>query len=151
MTINELRRRISMMTWADMTANRHFHDHFGLSDRELCDRIIEENKRSSSSVDITKVEAFEMIQTNIIDEEAEWLLDWLNDYSDGENYEIWIDSVKPVGRVFNKYAHDWRDGAIPASRLVVALKKVESRNETFFVFASVYAEATKEDLDAFKK
>ncbi len=151
MTVNEVRRRVSMMTWADLaTNNRSFHDHFGLSDKDLKDRIFEENKRSSSSIDISKEVAFEMIKSYILENEVDWITDWLNDNTDGENYEIWIDADKPIGRVYNKYAHDWKFGAIPASRIVVALRKDELRSTVWFKFASIYADATKEDLDSFK-
>ena len=86
----------------------------------------------------------------MLNEDLEWICDWLNDDSDGENYEIWIDADHPIGRVFNKYTHDWKDGAIPASRLVVGLRKDESHAQTWFKFCSVYVEATKEDVEAFK-
>ena len=125
---------------------KHMHS-LWTSDEALIERIIKEGVSGATVFDITVEEIDSYIKAALLDYEDE-LLDWITDDSDGDNYVASITAKKPIGHgYFKKSWHEWNAGPCKCSDLIVVLKKVERKYDTWVKIVTVYAVPNKQDVE----
>lgn len=125
--------------------------HMNQSDAMLKTRAKSERVDASTFYqELSEDEILDMIFT-AVEEYAPDLVDWLNDPTDGGNYEASFVFDKAIGKVYScaKW-HEWNKGACPCSEICVAFIKDERKYDTSFKIISVYPRATEEEKEIFK-
>ena len=158
MQYNEFIRTINMLDVYNMKAmGCHIDRHLNMSDSDLIHRVTTAKTSDGNSLygastfaGITADEIVEAAKLALMDY-AEELVEWLNDYSDGDSYVATFDCDKVLGHGFYNYKwHNWNDGACECHRIVVVLCKCERRDDIGFKFITCYCEPTDEDIEACK-
>lgn len=158
MQYNEFIRTINMLDVYNMKAmGCHIDRHMNMTDSDLIHRVTKTKTSDGNSLygaftfaGLTADEIVEAAKLALMDY-AEELVEWLNDYSDGDSYVAMFDCDKVLGHGFYNYKwHNWNDGACECHRIVVVLDKCERRNDIGFKFITCYCEPTDEDIEACK-
>jgi len=72
------------------------------------------------------------------------IVDWVNDMSDGQDWEVYYDSDTPIGKGFyQSFNHTWNAGACECSTIKVVLRKTYDADE--FRVVTVYPVPTEEE------
>lgn len=139
-----LETRIRNMTWESIMANtrdsvatKHFDSYadIRMSDSDMVHRVVSTGK-DASSFTIHRDTALLYVQEALY-AEMEYIVDWINDMSDGTDWEVYFDSDTPIGKGFYKsFYHTWNAGACECSTIKIVLRKTYDSNE--FRIVTVY-------------
>ncbi len=134
----------------DYNGGHIFMKHMHQTNEMLRQRVISEKVDATTfNKNISEDEILDLIIT-ALEKFSDELLDWINDPSDGGNYEAWIDAKRVIGRGYSKERwHEWDKGAYPCSELCVALVKVERKYDTTFKIVTAYPRYTDKDKNNF--
>ena len=153
MTLETLQREVGDQ-WLDK--------HFGLTsneevtDSELIHRIVASREavrkglkrhslKAATAFTVSRQTALELIQSALLDE-AEYLADWIEDSSDGEDWVVEKEFDFQIGKgFFNSTQHEWNAGAAPCSAVRIVLQKTD--NYRLFKIRTVYPVQTESDKD----
>ena len=131
----------------------HIDRHLNMSDSDLIHRATTAKTSDGSSLfgastfTVSAEEVVEAAKMALYDY-AEELVEWLNDYSDGEDYVAEFECDKNLGHGFyNMKWHNWNDGACECHRIAVVLTKVMRKDDTAFKFVTCYCEPTDADIE----
>ncbi len=149
--LNKFIERLNNVSYIDyLSSTKHIVScHVALDNRELLSRFDKDMENVSASTCFLGEEiAAEKIQRTIIKNQNK-ILNWLNDYSNGDILIVRCKFCKPIGRGFFKGSwHDWDDGAIYCSACQVVLYK--TGNESMpFKFRTAHPILTKEEKEAY--
>lgn len=153
-SIESLETRIRNMMLEQISANtrdsvseKHFDTYAGIkmTDSDLIHRVVSTGK-DASCFTVSRDESLLYIQEAMY-ENMEDIVDWINDMSDGMDWEVYFDSDSPIGRGFYKsFYHTWNSGACDCSTIKVVLRKTYNADE--FRIVTVYpipTEAEKQE------
>lgn len=125
----------------------HFFNHLSeLSNEQMRNRI-DTASGATKFINITKDEVEKLVISSF-NEDIDYILDWLNDNSDGEIWEIEVvcDKIVGMGYIKEKW-HNWSKGPVDCSSILVILKKTNSGNN--FYIASIYPTTNENDKKNF--
>jgi len=124
----------------------HIEKHIGNSDEALIKRAKTDKNEDGTKIkgattfDISEEEIIGYAKKALHEFEDE-LIEWLDDYSDGSNYQVFIDCGKVIGHgYFNTKGHDWNTGSFGCSQILIIIRKDYRKYDTFFKFITCYAE-----------
>jgi len=150
-TVAALETRIRNMVWENISANtrdavgaKHFDSYAGvrMTDSDMVHRVVSTGK-DASCFTIHRDAALLYLQEAMY-ENMEDIVDWINDMSDGVDWEVYFDSDSPIGRGFYKtFYHTWNAGACDCSTMKIVLRKTYDANE--FRIVTVYPIPTEEE------
>ncbi|MBE6021915.1 MAG: hypothetical protein E7231_01625 [Cellulosilyticum sp.] len=151
---NEFTRIINGLDVYNMKAmGCHIDRHLNMTDSDLIHRVTTTKTSDgngiygASTFILTEDEVVEAAKLALLDY-ADELVEWLNDYSDGDSYVAEFDCDKLLGHGFYSYKwHNWNDGACECHRIVVVLAKAMRKDDMGFKFVTCYCEPTDEDIE----
>lgn len=99
-----------------------------ITDDILRRRIISERKRCASAFNISNEQVAKKV-SEIINLEKEYILDWLADDGDGDDFELMFTfKNENMGRMYlSDRTHEWEDGSITCDSICVILSKTGNR------------------------
>lgn len=156
---NTYERKVQTMNYATIElSGGHLDRHVGNEDGELIARITERKIDCATTFDCEVDDVISLMQQALLDADNEAdVLEWINDYSDGDDWEVYFEFSAPIGHGFyRKNWHEWNNGAVYCSAISVILRKND--NTDSFDVVTAYPVATEEDIadhcstyDVFKK
>ena len=136
--------------WAG-TRDNFIDKHLGLydgavvTDSDLIHRVVT-SKKDASCFTVSRDEVLLYVKEAMYDD-LDGIVAWVNDMSDGDDYEVYFDSDTPVGRGFYKsFYHTWNAGACQCSSVRIVLRKTYKSDE--FRIVTVYPIPTEEEKEA---
>lgn len=148
--LTNLFNSLELYTIQAITKDDFLYKHFGETENEfvsesyLKERICSKRVRRATAFSLSRKEILILIKEALLEYTPD-IAGWLLDYADGQPYEVYYDSDKPLGYGFET-GMNWSKGPVQCSSFKIVLVKDERKVNGFYI-KTIYPFATDKDKE----